>query len=552
MINENETTAKTLSRNKLKKFSENKILVTELSQESNLLSDFELSKNDLSRGWYDIVSLNLRYVNSNLFNRFCPSEIQKRNIFRAIAVTRCLSIGCKEFKGCEKNIKEILPEFKKKFFNKKDNLNLQLFSYFLDKFKNKNVNTKKILQNFPNINYEDIQNIFENFSNEANFYKSINEFISQLEKKDDDKKVAEKENNANTKNSNTEKPQFEKEKKILKKRRDEKEGKREPDDLENKNYKEKFSYDNLNYNVYTKEFDIFTKAERLIKFNDLKILRKKFDEECKYNTKLVNNLAKKLEKLLYSLDVSTWQFDQEEGFFDSSRFSQFIANPNNSHIFKLEKENTEKNTVVSLLLDNSGSMRGKPIVTSAMTAEIITKTLEKCRVNVEILGFTTKEWKGGSSKKLWEKNNRISNPGRLNDLLHIIYKDADTPWSQTKLNLGLVLKDGLLKENIDGEALIWASDRLKKRSEKKKILIVISDGAPVDDATLSCNNSNILDNHLREVVSEIEKNKAINLIAIGIGHDVSKYYSKAFTIDDVEKLGEIIIDNLTEILKAKG
>ena len=258
-----------------------------------------------------------------------------------------------------------------------------------------------------------------------------------------------------------------------------------------------------------------------------------------------------MEKLLYSLDKSTWKFDQEEGFFDSSRFSQFVANPNNSHIFKLEKENIEKNTVVSLLLDNSGSMRGKPIVTSAMTAEIITKTLEKCRVNVEILGFTTREWKGGLSKKLWEKNNRISNPGRLNDLLHIVYKDADTPWSQAKLNLGLVLKDGLLKENIDGEALIWASDRLKKRNEKKKILIVISDGAPVDDATLSCNNSNILDNHLREVVERIEKNKVLNLIAIGIGHDVSKYYSKAFTIDDVDKLGEIIIDNLTEIMKVK-
>ena len=223
------------------------------------------------------------------------------------------------------------------------------------------------------------------------------------------------------------------------------------------------------YNIFTKQFDIFTKAEKLIKYKELKELRKKFDEECKDNTKLVNNLAKKLEKLLYSMDLSTWKFDQEEGFFDSSRFSQFIASPNNTNIFKIERENTEKNTVVSLLLDNSGSMRGKPIVTSAMTAEIITKTLEKCRVNVEILGFTTKEWKGGQSKKLWERNKRIANPGRLNDLLHIVYKDADTSWNQTKLNLGLVLKDGLLKENIDGEALIWASNRLKKRNEKKNL-----------------------------------------------------------------------------------
>ena len=196
-------------------------------------------------------------------------------------------------------------------------------------------------------------------------------------------------------------------------------------------------------------------------------------------------------------------------------------------------------------------MRGKPIITSAMTAEIITKTLEKCRVNVEILGFTTKEWKGGMSKKLWEKNKSSPNPGRLNDLLHIVYKDADTPWNQAKLNLGLVLKDGILKENIDGEESRQDRNRKKKRKEKKKILIVISDGAPVDDSTLSCNNSNILDNHLREVVSNIEKKKLIDLVAIGIGHDVTKYYSKAFTIDDVEKLGEIIIDNLTELLKEK-
>ena len=299
-----------------------------------------------------------------------------------------------------------------------------------------------------------------------------------------------------------------KKKKISFKQIDEKKEKFKPDNGKANCNAEPKTQNNIEYKVYTKKFDIFTKAERLISHAELKKLRQKFDEECKDNTKLVNSLAKKLEKLLYSLDYSTWKFDQDEGFFDSSRFSQFIANPKTYNIFKLKNENTEKNTVVSLLLDNSGSMRGKPIVTSAMTAEIITKTLEKCRVNVEILGFTTKEWKGGKSKKLWD-NNRVVNPGRLNDLLHIVYKDADTPWNQTKLNLGLVLKDGIPKENIDGEALIWASNRLGKRTEKKKILIVISDGAPVDDATLSCNNSNILDNHLKETVADIEKKKLI-------------------------------------------
>ena len=200
-------------------------------------------------------------------------------------------------------------------------------------------------------------------------------------------------------------------------------------------------------------------------------------------------------------------------------------------------------------MDNSGSMRGKPIITSALTSEILTQTLEKCNVNVEILGFTTNQWKGGDSKRKWEKLERPTNPGRLNDLLHIVYKDADSSWNVSKKNLGLVLKEGLLKENIDGEALIWASNRLEKRAEKK-ILIVISDGgAPVDDSTLSVNNPNILEDHLKEVVSEIEKENKINLVAIGIGHDVSKYYKKAFTIDSPEKLGDIIIENLADNLK---
>ena len=215
----------------------------------------------------------------------------------------------------------------------------------------------------------------------------------------------------------------------------------------------------------------------------------------------------------------------------------------------MEKKNVEKNTIVSLLMDNSGSMRGKPIITSALTSEILTHTLEKCNVNVEILGFTTNEWKGGKSKKKWESLNRPNKPGRLNDLLHIIYKDADASWGVAKKNIGLILKEGLLKENIDGEALIWASSRLKRRNEKKKILIVISDGAPVDDSTLSVNNPNILENHLKEVVTEIEQEGRINLVAIGIGHDVSKYYKKAFTIDSPDKLGDIIIENLAKNLR---
>ena len=303
------------------------------------------------------------------------------------------------------------------------------------------------------------------------------------------------------------------------------------------------------YKIFTKEFDVAKNAQKLVDSEELNELRKKFDEECKDYTKLINELAKKLKKLLLAFDSTAWEFSQDEGSFDGSRFAAFIANNNNSSIYKLEKKNVEKNTIVSLLMDNSGSMRGKPIITSALTSEILTHTLEKCNVNVEILGFTTNEWKGGNSKKKWENQQRPNKPGRLNDLLHIIYKDADAPWNVAKKNLGLILKEGLLKENIDGEALIWASSRLKRRNEKKKILIVISDGAPVDDSTLSVNSPSILEDHLKDVVTEIEQEGRINLVAIGIGHDVSKYYKKAFTIDSPDKLGDIIIENLAKNLR---
>ncbi len=550
MNSEKETTAKTLSKQKIKQFSDQKLLVKLNCNQSNLFEDFNFP--DFERGWYDIASLNLRYVNSGLFNEYCPVNLEKKEIFKIFAATRSLVMGFREFQGCKINVKKILPKFKKNYFSKKSKLHQRIFNLCMQSFENKNFIYKSTEEESQNIEKNKFKKILTNFDEEEKFYESVNKLIDSFKLDIDEDEFEKSQTEPKVNNPTENKKKTEKIKKIeLIKKSSGKEKEKKSEHSENQSSEKIFGKNSTKYIVFTKQYDVFTKAEKLIKYKDLKELRKKFDEECKDNTKLINNLAKKLEKLLYSLDLSTWKFDQEEGYFDSSRFSQFIASPHNTNIFKQERENTEKNTVVSLLLDNSGSMRGKPIVTSAITAEIITKTLEKCRVNVEILGFTTKEWKGGQSKKLWEKNKRTPDPGRLNDLLHIVYKDADTSWNQTKLNLGLVLKDGLLKENIDGEALIWASNRLKKRSEKKKILIVISDGAPVDDATLSCNNSNILDNHLREVVLNIEKRKEIELIAIGIGHDVSKYYSKAFTIDDVNKLGEIIIDNLTEILKEK-
>jgi len=241
----------------------------------------------------------------------------------------------------------------------------------------------------------------------------------------------------------------------------------------------------------------------------------------------------------------------EEGLLDSSKLPRIIMDPYNSLSFKKEKDLDFKDTVVTLLIDNSGSMRGRPITIAAICADILSRTLERCSVKVEILGFTTKNWKGGESREYWNKNGKIKNPGRLNDLRHIIYKSADTHWRQSKKNLGLMLKEGILKENIDGEAITWAYSRLKKRKEVRKILMIISDGAPVDDSTLSVNSGDFLEKHLKKTVKLIENKKDIEILAIGIGHDVSRYYQKAIKISDVQELGDVMISELSGLFNSK-
>ncbi len=246
-----------------------------------------------------------------------------------------------------------------------------------------------------------------------------------------------------------------------------------------------------------------------------------------------------------------WEFDLEEGLLDSSKLPRIIMDPYNSLSFKKEKDLDFKDTIVTLLIDNSGSMRGRPITIAAICADILSRTLERCSVKVEILGFTTKNWKGGQCRDYWNKNGKPKTPGRLNDLRHIIYKGADTHWRQAKNNLGLMLKEGLLKENIDGEAISWAYSRIKKRREERKILMVISDGAPVDDSTLSVNTGDFLEKHLKKIVRFVEDKKEIELLAIGIGHDVSRYYKRAIKITDVNELGDVMISQLSALFDNK-
>ena len=305
------------------------------------------------------------------------------------------------------------------------------------------------------------------------------------------------------------------------------------------------------YKIFTSQFDEITMAENLESKEEITKLRKSLDQQLVSFQDLITKLANKLQRQLLAKQNRAWEFDLEEGLLDSSKLTRIIMDPYNSLSFKKEKDLDFKDTVVTLLIDNSGSMRGRPITIAAICADILSRTLERCSVKVEILGFTTKNWKGGKSREEWNKNNKPKNPGRLNDLRHIIYKSADTHWRQSKRNLGLMLKEGLLKENIDGEAISWAFNRLKKRKEERKILMVISDGAPVDDSTLSVNSGDFLEKHLKKFVKFIESKSEIEILAIGIGHDVSRYYNKAIKITDVQELGDVMIGQLSGLFDNK-
>ena len=303
------------------------------------------------------------------------------------------------------------------------------------------------------------------------------------------------------------------------------------------------------YSIYTSNFDEIIDAKDLVTNEESMRLRNQLDNLIKPHIPTIGKLANRLQRLLLAKQNTSWNFNLEEGILDNSRLHRVIASPGYPLSFKQETENDFKDTIVTLLIDNSGSMRGRSISLAAICADIIGSTLERCQVKTEILGFTTKHWKGGDSKKLWIINGNSSNPGRLNDIRHIIYKSADNSWRRSRKYFGAMLREGLLKENVDGEALAWSHDRLLKRHEERKILIVISDGAPVDDSTLSANREDFLDNHLREIISKIEKDSPVELQAIGIGHDVTKYYKNALTINRAEELGEVLLEELTKLFK---
>lgn len=309
--------------------------------------------------------------------------------------------------------------------------------------------------------------------------------------------------------------------------------------------------EHFDYKAFTEAFDEVVEAPELCDAEELDRLRAYLDSQLTGLQGVVTRLANRLQRRLMAQQNRSWDFDQEEGMLDAARLARVVISPGHSLSYKIERDTEFKDTIVTLLIDNSGSMRGRPISIAAISADILARTLERCGVKTEILGFTTRAWKGGQSREKWLADGKPAQPGRLNDLRHILYKKADEPWRRARRNLGLMMREGLLKENIDGEALLWAHDRLIARPEDRRILMVISDGAPVDDSTLSVNSAGYLESHLRKVIDWIEKQSPVQLVAIGIGHDVTRYYKRAVTIMDVEQLGGTIIEQLADLFEVE-
>ena len=546
------------------------------------------SKNDFIRlrAETDSGALKKKFSNKDIFNKNLPNNPSCKSLYNIAEKIRYEVLGGKMLKGVGKNLNEnykqkINSNHKDQIKNKDDVPVAEAFELFmLKKFFNLKLNStsSKMLsvweKDFSTFIDKHIDFLNENLEDQDNYSLKFSEILENMDifnsnNEENNQNEDEKDNHQDTKSENNDENQS-----------DAKEDENKQDEVKasldagfdlsdqqmNEQLEDSESLEessesvlqksNLNnidqeYKIYTNEFDEIAKAEILEDLKETQKLRKNLDQQLIGFQDLITKLANKLQRQLLAKQNRSWEFDLEEGLLDSSKLTRVIMDPYNSLSFKREKDLDFKDTIVTLLIDNSGSMRGRPITIAALCADILSRTLERCSVKVEVLGFTTKNWKGGKSREAWTKRNKPKNPGRLNDLRHIIYKGADTQWRQTKNNIGLMLKEGLLKENIDGEAISWAYNRIKKRKEERKILMVISDGAPVDDSTLSVNSGDFLEKHLKKIVKFIEVKTDVEILAIGIGHDVSRYYDKAIKITDVHELGDVMISQLSGLFENK-
>ena len=533
----------------------------------------------------DSSALKKKFCNETIYKKNLPSNTSSRSLYNIAEKIRYETLGGKILKGIEKNFQEnyhqIINRKRKDQLKTKEDVSVsEAFElYMLKNFHNIKLNplTTKML-NFWEKDFEEAiekhkEFLLKNLEDQNIYSSKFSEILEEMDifqSEDEDERKEEnqdqgqdnpsnedenndKEDNKDEKDENVSEASLDADYSVDEFNFDEQLSDTESDEQSSEQVaQKKIDNINLDYKIFTTQFDEVVKAENLENADEATKLRKNLDQQLIGFQDIITKLANKLQRQLLAKQNRAWEFDLEEGLLDSSKLPRIIMDPYNSLSFKKEKDLDFKDTVVTLLIDNSGSMRGRPITIAAICADILSRTLERCSVKVEILGFTTKNWKGGQSRELWTKNSKPKTPGRLNDLRHIIYKGADTHWRQAKNNLGLMLKEGLLKENIDGEAISWAYNRIKKRKEERKILMVISDGAPVDDSTLSVNSGDFLEKHLKKIVKFIENKSDIEVLAIGIGHDVSRYYNKAIKITDVNELGDVMISQLSSLFETKN
>ena len=537
------------------------------------------------RGVADAAALRIRYHDNKIHHRLRPMGKDASRVFERAEQVRVESIGCMKMPGVEKNISAMVDarclskatDLTKNDDTKTDMLAEAIGLMIRQKLTGKKppASAKPIMTNWEGYINEHIGSQLDCLGhaifNQEDFASTLSQMIKNLDLFDEGDTEPEEllDENADQKDSTSDnqkvEPDFDDSKQSeaegglgemqevdLDSRSGEEDGEEEGGEdpagpsKKNEDWPANSS-SSIPYVAYSTDSDEVISAEELCEADELNRLRTQLDQQLVRIQGVVSRLANRMQRRLMAKQIRSWVFDQEEGLLDAGRLSRVVTDPVHPLSFKRERDTDFRDTVVSLLIDNSGSMRGRPITVAAMSADILARTLERCGVKAEILGFTTRAWKGGQAREKWIKDGKPPEPGRLNDLRHIIYKDADMPWRRARRNLGLMLREGLLKENIDGESLMWAHNRLLCRSEQRRILLVISDGAPVDDSTLSTNPGNYLEKHLRDVINWIETNSDVELTAIGIGHDVTRYYKRAVTITDAEELGGTMMQNLTNL-----
>ena len=529
------------------------------------------------RGNADSSALKIKYHNELIHKSKVINSAVSKKIFDSIEVARYESIGINKFPGILKNIEKIMESkydsknlkniFEKKDIALEDAVQLIIQEHFTGKILSKKLN--KIIsiwrQDIGPIIKENLNLLIDNLNKQKDFSDLSLLLAEKLQSMDiesntendgngemEDGSLEEDQKNSENSDEINQDTGFESEDGNSDVSEESDNGLTESENNEGENNENinpiyeppKENIKNFYYTAFTKKFDEIIAASELCDIDELIRLRNNLDKQLENMDNIISRLANRLQRKLMAQQKRWWEFNLEEGILDSARLSRVILNPEQPLSYKMEIESEFKDTVVSLLIDNSGSMRGRPITVAALSADILARTLERCGVKVEILGFTTRSWKGGKARDEWIKSGRPPEPGRLNEIRHIVYKSANDPWRRARLNLGLMLREGILKENIDGEAIEWAHNRLLQRVEHRKILMVISDGAPVDDSTLSTNTGSYLDKHLREVIKKIEDQSRIELLAIGIGHDVTRYYKQALTIVEVDQLGGAITNQL--------